>query len=114
MADEVMLQYRLPGAPRDVMSGWRASPPAWITDYHCEIVAEAIDTLVYERRWAAWYQRLMFFGSFFFSGETVYKVAVRFDPDAVGTRITLNGTVDEKARPAMMAEAESRSAGAPA
>jgi len=49
MADELMLQYTVPGGPRDVMAGWRGVPPAWVTDYEYELVDEAIDTLVYER-----------------------------------------------------------------
>lgn len=114
MADELMLQYEVPGGPRDVMARWRATPPTWVTDFDYQLSDEAIDTLVYERHWAAWYQRLMFVGSFFFSGDTVYKVAVRFDVDPAGTKITLNGTIDEKARPAVMAAAESGSASAPA
>lgn len=111
MADEVNLHILLQGRSADVMAAWRAQPPEPFASF--KLKDEAYDSLVYERRYYDWPQKLTFvmtlgFALLFkgFMGST-FRLTARFDEDGVArTRVTIAGAAHPSARRELTAFAE--------
>ena len=108
MADEINLQFTLPEPATSAMAAWRAQPPDPIRDAKFKVVDEAVDTLMYERRYQDATARIMNITSFglnrLWGGKTenFFRVSVKFDADGdYASRVTIVGTASEETRAAL-------------
>ena len=106
MADEINLQFTLSEPASAAMAAWRAQPPDPVRDY--ELRDEAVDTLMYERRYQDAVARTMNIVSFgmnrLWGGKTenIHRLNVRFDADGdYASRVTIVGNAAEATRAAL-------------
>ena len=105
MADEVNLQFIMPGPPPEVMNDWRDNPPEAFRDRGFQQVDEAVDSFVYEDRYYDWPQKITFVATLgvalLFKGfmTSVFRLTVRFDPEGEDrTKVTIMGTAHPTTR----------------
>ncbi len=108
MADEINLQFTLDETAASVLAAWRAQPPEPIRDAKFELHDEAVDTLMYERRYQDAVARTMNIVSLgmnrLWGGptENFFRISVRFDADGdYRTRVTIVGNASEQTRAAL-------------
>ena len=108
MADEINLQFNLREPARTAMDSWRASPPDPIREAKFELVDEAVDTLMYERRYQDATARIMNVVSFgmnrLWGGKTenFFRVSVKFDADGdYASKVTIFGNAPQETRAAL-------------
>lgn len=108
MADEINLQFTLPEPARAAMAEWRERPPDPVREAKFELTDEAVDTLMYERRYQDATARLMNLVSFglnrLWGGptENFFRISVRFDADGdYASRVTVVGNAPEATRAAL-------------
>lgn len=108
MADEINLQFTHEGAAPGLMAAWREQPPEAIRDARFELREEAVDTLMYERRYQDATTRLINLSSLglnrLWGGNTenYFRISVRFDPDGdYRSRVTIVGNASEETRAAL-------------
>jgi hypothetical protein len=100
--NEINVQVMLPEASGTAIQSWKASPPAAFSDF--ELIDESYNSLTYEKRWMAWYNKITWaltlnlFGRL---GESIWKVTARFDDEGSQTKLTLVGMLDEGTRAAL-------------
>jgi hypothetical protein len=103
MADELTLAFPVPGRDADVHAGWRAQPPAFLSDGGYALKDESYDSLVYEADVMSKGARLLMFGI----AKTLYRLSVTFRPDgAYGTQVTITGQAKEDVRAAILRYAD--------
>lgn len=105
MADEISLQFDVPGPPTWVMDQWRSSPPAPLRDERYELVDESFNSLTFERRYLDWPGKLVVYGTlvgllFRNMMMSMFRITARFDEEGANTRVLLIGT----AHPRTLAE----------
>lgn len=104
IADEVNLQFLMPGQPSQVMAGWRAQPPPALERF--KLVDESYNSLSYSLRYYDWPQKLIFvttlglallFAPFLGS---LFNLTVRFDDEGDGarTKVTIVGHAHPRTR----------------
>jgi hypothetical protein len=112
MADELTLQFVVPGRPEDVQVAWRMDPPAALRAEGFSLEDEAYNSLTWGRVYFDWPQKLLFvsslgllllFRSWFASR---FRLTSRFDADRAGTRVTLSGFAHPQARRRLLALAD--------
>lgn len=104
MADEIQLQFEVPGPPRSVMDIWRAVPPPPLGDDGYELADESYNSLTWEARYLDWPGKLVVYLTFgvgwFFRGfmESLFRLTARFDEQGTNTRVLLVGTAHPRTR----------------
>ncbi|MDX6650806.1 MAG: hypothetical protein QOJ97_2757 [Solirubrobacteraceae bacterium] len=108
MADEINLQFTHEGAAPGLMASWREQPPEAIGDAGFQLHDEAVETLMYERRYQDATTRIMNLSSFglnrLWGGNTenYFRISVRFDADGdYRSRVTIVGNAPEETRAAL-------------
>lgn len=107
MADELRLQFDVPGSPRHVMDEWRREPPRALRDEGYELVDESIESLTWETRYLDWPGKLVAYGTFgvglLFRNmmTSLFRVTARFDEQGAKTRVLLVGTAHPRTRAAL-------------
>jgi hypothetical protein len=106
VADEIQLQFVVPGTPDNVLAQWKQDRPASLRGY--EIADEAYDALTFEYHYYDWIWKIMFVVTFgvalLFKGfaRSVYRLTARFDAEGgTRTKVTLLGKADERTRAAL-------------
>lgn len=98
MADELSLQFDVPGPPRYVMDEWRQAPPQALRDEDYELVDESISSLTWEMRYLDWPGKLVVYATLgvglLFRGfmMSIFRITARFDEQGANTRVLLLGT----------------------
>jgi hypothetical protein len=108
VADEINLQFTQSEPATSAMAAWRTTPPDPIREAKFELVDEAVDTLMYERRYQDATARIMNITSFglnrLWGGKTenYFRVSVKFDPDGdYASHVTIVGNAPEETRAAL-------------
>jgi hypothetical protein len=107
LADELQLQFDVPGPPDVVLAQWRAEPPRALREADYEIVDESFNSLTFETRYLDWPQKITMVLSLgvalLFKGfmESVFRMTARFDEEGAQTRVTLLGTAHPRTRAAL-------------
>src|SRR4051812_41733574 len=100
--NEINVQVMLPEASGTAIQSWKGSPPPAFSDF--ELIDESYNSLTYEKRWMAWYNKItwmMTLNLFGRLGESIWKVTARFDEEGSQTKLTLVGMLDESTRAAL-------------
>lgn len=101
--DEINVQVIVEQPATAALQSWKAAPPDVISGF--EMVDESYNSLTYEKRWMAWYNKITYalsLGLFGRLGESIWKVTIRFDADGdYRTKETLVGMLDEPTRAAL-------------
>jgi hypothetical protein len=104
VADELQIQFVVPGAPSQVQATWRAEPPAPVRDGGYEAVDESYNSLVWEARYydpIGKFMRVLSFGMFSDFFENIWRMTAHFDAEsATRTRVTIIGNAHEDTRAA--------------
>jgi hypothetical protein len=108
VADEINLQFTLEEPASSAMASWRAQPPEPVGDAGFELCDEAVDTLMYERRYQDAAARMINIVSFgmnrLWGGKTenFFRISVRFDAEGdYRGRVTIVGNAAEETRAAL-------------
>jgi len=105
MADEVQLQFLMPGSPAAVLAAWRSDPPEPFRRGGFGLKDEAYDSLVYEARYYDWPQKLLFVTTLgfalLFKGlmGSLFQMTARFDAQGSSyTKVTIIGKAHPSTR----------------
>jgi hypothetical protein len=91
--------------PAAALAHWRATPPEWLPARYGEI-EDSYNSVTWEWRHVQLMMRIIPFAGWF-GGATCYRITALFESDgAFGSRITVNGTVDERTQDSIEAAAE--------
>ena len=108
MADEVNLQFLVPGQPEHAMERWRNYPSRAIEEGDFELIDQSYNSLVYKARYMDWPQKILLWTTFgvalLFKGfmYSTFTLTVRFDAqDDSQTRVTIIGTAHPRTRAAL-------------
>jgi hypothetical protein len=104
VADELQIQFVVPGEPSQVQSTWRTEPPAPIRDGGYHVVDESYNSIVWEARYyepLGKFMRVLSFGVFSDFWENIWRMTAHFDAEsATRTRVTITGNAHEDTRAA--------------
>ena len=106
MADEIKVQFDVPGPPSHVMDEWRKTPPRPLRDGGYELADESFNSLTFEARYLDWPAKIVVYGTIvglLFRGlmMSMFRVTARFDEQGVNTRVLLLGTAHPRTRAAL-------------
>ena len=105
MADELQVQFVVPGEPAQVQAAWRADPPAPVKDGGYHVVDESYNSIVWEARYyepLGKFMRVLSFGLFSDFWENIWRMTAHFDAEsATRTRVTITGNAHEDTRAAL-------------
>lgn len=108
MADELQLQFEVPGPPQSVMDMWRSVPPPPLGDDGYELADESFNALTWEARYLDWPAKIVVYGTIIgllFKGymTSIFRVTARFDEQGTKTRVLLVGTAHPRTREGLAA-----------
>jgi hypothetical protein len=104
MADELQIQFVVPGEASQVQTTWRNEPPAPIRDGGYHVVDESYNSIVWEARYyepLGKFMRVLSFGMFSDFWENIWRMTAHFDAEShTHTRVTITGNAHEDTRAA--------------
>lgn len=113
MADELLIQFVVPGTPAQVQAAWRSDPPAALRDEHFVVVDEAYNSITFERTYLDWPMKVLLVTTLGLAWLLIgfmrssFRVSARFDAEgAMATRVTLSGKAHPQARVKLVELAE--------
>ncbi|HEX8207566.1 MAG TPA: hypothetical protein VF587_16000 [Solirubrobacteraceae bacterium] len=107
MADEMTVQFDVPGPPSHVMEQWRTLPPHPLAQEGYALADDSYNSLTYEKRYLDWPQKILvvttlgfalLFKGFF---ESVFRLTARFDEEGANTKVLLLGVVHPRTQAAL-------------
>lgn len=102
MADEITIQFTVPGDPAEVRAFWRDEPPAFLDDHRFRVADESYDSLVFAREHSVT-SKILNFGF----AKTAFRLSVNFRAAGASTQVTVTGKAPERVREEVAAYAAS-------
>lgn len=101
LINQIAIQYQLEQPPDEARSSWKETPPEWIAKGRYELVDESYNGLSYRADVTPLWQRVVFLGT----ANSYYPLALRFEADGFGSKVTITGQVQEKTAAAIRQDA---------
>jgi len=94
VADEMNVNFVLPGEPVENMAALLADPPAFLVDGGYHFIDDSYESLVYEADVTSGFARIATFGV----GKTLYRLTFTFRSADGATLVNLLGQMPERTR----------------
>jgi hypothetical protein len=107
LVNRITIQYHLDQPPDEARSSWKESPPEWMAKARYELVDESYNGLSYRADVTPLWQRVVFLGT----ANSYYPLAMRFEADGFGSKVTIDGQAEEKTAAAIRQDAADHGGG---